>query len=428
MSAEDTIYAAATAPGKAGIAILRLSGAASEAVLTRLGVAAGPARGMRLSTLHDASGEVLDEALVLRFAEGASYTGERSAELHLHGSPAVMQAVTGAIEATGLARMARPGEFTRRALENGRIDLVQAEGLADLIDAETEAQRRQAFAVLAGNASATVASWRSDLLRAMALLEATIDFADEDVPEDVRPEVASLIARVGDGLVDELAGAARAMRVRSGFEVALVGSPNVGKSSLINYLSRSDAAIVSEIAGTTRDVLEVRLDLGGLPVTMLDMAGLRATDDPIEGLGIAKAIRRADGADLRVFLEDGSDDEGLVERRSGDVVRRTKVDIRGGSGISVVSGAGIDDFLAEISDRLTSRASNGVGGLSRRATDVLAGASAALDGLRDGDGHRGSEVVVEQLREVVNRLDILVGSIEADDVLDVVFRTFCLGK
>ena len=428
MAAKDTIYAAATAPGKAGIAILRLSGTESEAILTSLGVAVGPERGMRLSRLHDASGEVLDEALVLRFAEGASYTGERSAELHLHGSPAVMQAVTGAIEATGLARLARPGEFTRRALEGGRIDLVQAEGLADLIDAETEAQRRQAFAILAGDASTTVALWRADLLRAMALLEATIDFADEDVPEDVGPEVASLIARVGDGLARELAGAARASRVRSGFEIALVGSPNVGKSSLINYLSRSDAAIVSKIAGTTRDVLEVRLDVGGLPVTMLDMAGLRATDDPIEGLGVAKAIRRAGDADLRVFLVDGPDDEGLVERRSGDVVRRTKIDIRGGSGISVVSGDGIDDLLQEISDRLTGGASNASSGLSRRGTDVLAGASVVLEGLRHGGGHGGSEVTVERLRDVVDRLDILVGSIDVEDVLDVVFRSFCLGK
>ena len=355
---EDTIFAQATARGKAGVAIVRLSGPNAIAVLEALGGTAPSPRSSRLCRLTDASGDVLDQALVLRFAAGASFTGEDVVELHLHGSMAVVRAVLRSIEATGLARSAEPGEFTRRALLNDRLDISRVQGLGDLIEAETEAQRRQAMRVFSGAMAEAVAGWRANLLRATALLEATIDFADEDVPVDVRPEVRSLLDTVARSLRTEVAGAEIAGRLRAGFEVALVGPPNVGKSSLLNRLTRHDAAIVSDRAGTTRDVIEVRLDVGGLPVTFLDMAGLRETDDAIEALGIEMALRRARDADLRLFLVEGDTPETtLLERSNSDLVVRTKTDLHGGSGVSSVTGDGVDALLRVIESALSTHAS-----------------------------------------------------------------------
>ena len=302
----DTIFALASARGKAGVAVLRLSGPASWDAVLRLTPSLPAPRTAGLRRLV-ADGEYLDEALVLTFTEGASFTGEQAAELHLHGATATVAAVLRVLGDMPGLRQAGPGEFTRRALENGNLDLAQVEGLADLIEAETEAQRKQALRVLSGEIGARAQGWRKGLIRAAALLEATIDFADEDVPVDVTPEVRTLIADVMTTLRAELAGYGASERIRDGYEVAIVGRPNAGKSTLLNALAGREAAITSEFAGTTRDIIEVRMDLGGLPVTVLDTAGLREAEDAVEAIGVSRALDRAEKADLRVFLLDGAD-------------------------------------------------------------------------------------------------------------------------
>ncbi|MCK4712193.1 MAG: tRNA uridine-5-carboxymethylaminomethyl(34) synthesis GTPase MnmE, partial [Marinosulfonomonas sp.] len=268
----DTIYALATALGKSGVAVIRLSGPLAFSAAKTLAGSLPEPRVAGLRSLCDADGVLLDQALVLTFAQGHSFTGEDVAELHLHGGPATIKAVLQTLGDIDGLRLADPGEFTRRALENGCLDLAQIEGLSDLLEAETEAQRKQALRVFSGALGDKAEGWRTDLIRAAALLEATIDFADEDVPVDVTPEVSMLLDSVMTALAKEAAGVQITERIRDGFEVAIVGAPNVGKSSLLNRLAGRDAAITSEIAGTTRDVIEVRMDLNGLPVTILDTA------------------------------------------------------------------------------------------------------------------------------------------------------------
>ncbi len=275
----ETIFALASARGKAGVAVFRISGpqalAAGEVLVGHL---PAPHRaGLRRIV---ADGEVIDDGLVLVFPQGESFTGEPVVELQVHGSVAVAAALGRVLSAMPGLRLAEPGEFTRRALANGRLDLAQVEGLADLIDAETEAQRRQAERVLQGAVAERVAEWRKLLVRVTALVEATIDFADEDVPVNVAPEVEALLDRLGGELRREIAGSRVAERVRDGFEVAIVGAPNTGKSTLLNALAGREAALTSEVAGTTRDVIEVRMDLDGVPVTLLDTAGLHELGRP----------------------------------------------------------------------------------------------------------------------------------------------------
>lgn len=426
----DTIFALASARGKAGVAVIRLSGPSAHWAVAQF-CALPPVRQAALRRLVW-NGEVLDEALVLLFAEGASFTGEPSAELQLHGSSAVVTSVLRVLSGLEGLRLAEPGEFTRRALENGRLDLAQVEGLADLIDAETEAQRRQAMRVFSGALGRRVEAWRLDLVRAAALIEATIDFADEDVPVDVTPEVRALIEKLLVALRTELAGAKAAERVRDGFEVAIVGLPNAGKSTLLNALAGREAAITSEVAGTTRDVIEVRMDISGLSVTLLDTAGLRESSDVVERIGVERGLARARAADLRVFLQTAPDEVMMLEPEMDDIVVLGKADTTGGvdRAVSGKTGAGIDRLVGEIAERLEARAAS-AGLLIRERQRIamqraVSGLEAALDRLKLATVM--PELVAADLRISLRALEMMVGRIDVENLLDEIFSSFCIGK
>lgn len=423
----ETIYALASARGKAGVAVLRLSGPLSHGAVGQL---AGRIPEVRRATLCRLvwKGEELDQALVLTFAAGASFTGEDVAELHLHGSGAVVQAVLRALSEMDGLRLAEPGEFTRRALENGCLDLAQVEGLADLIDAETEAQRRQALRVLSGAIGARAEDWRKKLIRAAALIEATIDFADEDVPVDVTPEVLDLMDAVQADLRRESGGARAAERIRSGFEVAIIGAPNAGKSTLLNALAGREAAITSEYAGTTRDVIEVRMDMGGLAVTLLDTAGLRETEDHVERIGIRRALDRAEAADLRVFLLSETPITGIAPQHE-DIVVQGKGDLSG-SGVSGLTGQGLQDLIDAISDRLQRRVADAATITRERHRLAIERAIGALESARSAveKGPDRAEIAAAELRVAIRALEALVGRVDVENLLDEIFASFCIGK
>ncbi len=426
----DTIFALASARGKAGVAVFRLSGPLAHAAVVEL---SGPLPEVRRAALRRLvwQGEVLDEALVLVFAEGASFTGEAAAELQVHGSIAVLQAVVRALSGMAGLRQAEPGEFTRRALENGRLDLAQVEGLADLIEAETEAQRRQAQRVLSGAIGKRAEGWRQKLIRAAALNEAMIDFADEDVPVDVTPEVVALLGGLIGDLQREIDGSFVAERLRDGFEIAIIGSPNSGKSTLLNALAGREAAITSDMPGTTRDVIEVRMDLGGLPVTFLDTAGLRETGDRVERIGIERALSRAQGADLRVFLLQEPEEALLLAPDAEDLVLLGKADLRAGvEGVSGLTGQGLDVLIGRVVAVLDRRvASTGV--LTRaRHRVAMARAIEAMESARGEISRPGgrSELVAADLWVAMRALDVLVGRLDVENLLDEIFASFCIGK
>ncbi len=426
----DTIYALASARGRSGVAVIRVSGPDAFSASARLMSDLPDGRGVRV--IRDLNGAAIDEALILTFEKGASFTGEAVVEFHTHGSAAVVAALLRTLSDAGL-RLADAGEFTRRALNNGRLDLAQVEGLADLIDAETEAQRRQALRIMRGTLSDACETWRQDLVHAIALLEATIDFADEDVPVDVMPEVLTRLRRARGSMQEQVAGAAVAERIRDGFEVAILGRPNAGKSTLLNMLAGREAAITSEIAGTTRDVIEVRMDLGGLPVTLLDTAGLRDSDDQIEALGVARAKQRADDADLRIFLLDDAGLEPLgVTPLPGDIIAHGKADLAHASGLAISgkTGAGIDELLAALTTELDSRAAGATSLVRERHRLALAGGISALDRAESHieAGSEWAELAAEEMRQALRALDMLVGRVDVENVLDVIFSSFCIGK
>jgi len=431
----DTIFAPATGRGRAAIAVIRVSGPAADAALLALaGDLPEPRRAALRVLAHD--GEVLDEALVIRFAAGASFTGETSFEIQGHGGPATVAALLSALSALPGLRLAEPGEFTRRALEAGRIDLLEAEGLADLVGAETEAQRRQALRAMRGALGDAAAGWRKRLIRARALVEAVMDFADEEVPTDVTPEVSALIASVADEIAAALAGAAAAERIRDGFEVALIGAPNAGKSTLLNALARREAALTSEIAGTTRDVIEVHMDLAGLPVTLLDTAGLRETVDPVEAMGVDRARRRAEDADLRVFLQaPGSEGPAPGLLQPDDILVGSKADLGGTTvpatlRLSANTGDGLETLTALIGARLADRAAGASSVVRARHRRALEEGSAHLATAARwlGRGEDALDIAAEELRLATRALETLLGRVDAERVLDDIFAEFCLGK
>ena len=424
----NTIFALASAQGRAGVSVIRLSGPDAKEVVAKFVSNLPNNRVAGLRILIDDAGEPLDHALVLCFDGPRSFTGEDVVELHLHGSIAIVQSVLRVLGDSGLARLAEPGEFTRRALENGRMDLAQVEGLADLIESETEAQRKQALRVVTGHLGALVEQWRSSLIRAAALIEATIDFVDEDVPVDVTPEVRELLTGVKTDLIKEIAGSKVAERIRVGFEVAIVGAPNAGKSTLLNAMAGRDAAITSDIAGTTRDVIEVRMDLKGLPVTILDTAGLRDGQDSVEVIGINRALERAGDADLRIFLAD--ENEVLPLAQLPDDIRITpKADISG-SGISGLTGEGVSDLLDAIQQTLEQRSSQAGLATHERHRIAMQSTLTALDVVLPlvDLGPEHYDIAAEELRTAVRSLEALVGRIDVENLLDEIFSSFCLGK
>lgn len=430
----DTIFALASARGKAGLAVIRLSGPRAWAVGAELAGSLPPPRQTALRRLRDGSEGVLDDALVVCFAAGHSFTGEDVVEFHLHGSTAIVSAVLLVLGRRDGLRLADAGEFTRRALENGCLDLAQVEGLGDLIEAETEAQRKQAFRVFDGALGGKAEIWRHDLVRAMSLIEATIDFADEDVPVDVTPEVLDLLIRTQSSLREEAAGAKIAERIREGFEVAIVGPPNIGKSTLLNRLAGREAALTSEIAGTTRDVIEVRMDLGGLPVTILDTAGLRDTQDIVESMGVDRAIMRARQADLRVFLLPESGDPALrLTPEPDDLIVTGKADLGSAGGnlaISAKTGAGIDRLITEIRQRLEARISGAATATHLRHRLAIENAISLLDSALIGveGGPERAEFASADLLAAIRALDSLVGRVDVEHLLDEIFANFCIGK
>ena len=391
----NTIYALATPPGRSGVAVVRISGPDARAALAALTDRDLPKP--RVATLRRLIGKdelPIDDALVLWFPAPHSFTGEDVAELHLHGGPAVIAATLAALSVQQGLRLAEPGEFTRRAFDHDKLDLAQVEGIADLIAAETEMQRRQALRQAEGALSRRLETWRSDLARVLARLEAYIDFPDEDLPQQLLSSINVEIRQIADTLGRELAGHA-AERLRDGLTIAILGAPNVGKSSIINKLAQREAAIVSSIAGTTRDVIEVRMDVAGYPVTLADTAGLRATVDEIEAEGVRRALDRAEHADLKLLVFDGGswpridpetakliDDQAICVVNKADLLREPEpvaVEGRAALKLSCKTGLGLDALVAEIAVRAQGR------DVGRRGPDP----GAAPGGGRGGEGGAG---------------------------------------
>lgn len=416
----DTIYAEATPPGRGGVSIVRLSGPDARRIGEDLAGSLEQARHAYLRPLRD--GELIDTALVMRFDAGASFTGEDVVEYHLHGAPVVVRRLERALRDRG-ARLAEAGEFTRRGFLNGTISLSAAEALSDLLVAETEGQRKQAMRIVSGDLSEWSLNLREKLVRAGALVAASLDFADEDVPDAVPQEAYDLVWAVRDEIAAQIAAFPAAERLRAGFEVAIVGPPNAGKSSLLNRIAGREVALVSDQAGTTRDVLELRTDLGGLAVTFLDTAGLREAQDRVEQLGVAKARDRANQADLRVHLsEDGSAQDALWQ--DSDILVRSKADLGMGD-LSALTGAGIDTLLDQIRSKLSAKVA-GAGLLSRERH--LQAMQDAGEALALWCGPAEPELLAETVRLSSQRLSELIGRVAPDDYLDQVFSSFCIGK
>lgn len=444
----QTIYALSSAPGRAGVAVIRLSGPqAADALETLVGGNLPRPRAASLRKLKDDTGALLDEGMVLWFPAPHSFTGEDVVELQVHGGRAVLSAIFAALAKLPGLRLAEPGEFSRRAFEHGKLDLTSAEGLGDLINAETEAQRRQALRQMQGALGQLYEGWRNQLVRALAHLEADIDFPDEDLPEGVAAEVKPQIARLREEIAAHLNDRQRGERLRDGLMVAIVGAPNVGKSSLLNALAQREAAIVSDIPGTTRDVIEVHLDLGGYPVVLADTAGLRESADAIESEGVARALKRAESADLKIVVLDATrktvpaetealiDNDAIVVANKADataVLAGWEINGRRILPLSVRMNTGMAALLDLLEKEVVERIGlTGSATLTRaRHREALTDCIAALDRfLRGSERHNTSaELAAEDVRLAARALGRITGRIDVEDLLDVIFRDFCIGK
>lgn len=442
---DETIVALASAPGRAGIAVLRLSGPHVANALQVLGIESlPPARKAILRRLrHPQSRTVIDQALVIFFPAPHSFTGEDVAELHVHGSRAVVSTLLACLSTLPYIRMAEPGEYARRAFYHQKLDLAELEGLADLIDAETDAQREQALRLMEGVLSDTCESLRQRLLKTLAYAEAFLDFPDEDLPEVALLEMNTELAQVASDIQKLITRAGQAETIREGVRVALLGAPNVGKSSLLNVLAQRDMAIVTDQAGTTRDILEVRLNLRGYLVILADMAGLRDTQDPIEQEGIRRALAYAESADLRLWLRDSHNPMPLpelygLEPKPEDIVVYTKSDLPRNQAhllqtgerslhVSALTGEGVVELLHALTSHIMQRfaATESAILVRQRHVDAFGMAGGHLAAAaREGD----LTLKAEEIRLAIRAISAVIGTVGVEDILDVVFGSFCLGK
>lgn len=437
---DTTIYALSTPPGRSGVAVIRLSGPGAGGILDAIAGLPRPApRQAALRTLRAPDASIIDRALVFWFPGPKSFTGEDCAEFHVHGGPAVIEAALGALDEAG-AVPAEAGEFTRRAFENDKLDLTEAEGLADLIEAETEGQRKQALEQMSGSLRRLYEGWREELISAMASIEGEIDFPDEaDVPDALSHVAYAPLTRLVGSMQEHLSDGRRGERVRTGFSIALIGAPNAGKSSLLNRLARREAAIVTDIPGTTRDVVEVRLTMAGFPVVISDTAGLREAVDAIEAEGVRRALDRADSADLRIGVVDARSEADLLDLKGrlkdDDLLVLNKLDLApekiadGAYRLSAKSGQGVDALEARIESIVRERLSEReLPALSRaRHRRAVETAKAALERCREQLA-TAPELAGEDARLAVRALESLTGRVDVEDVLDRVFSQFCIGK
>ncbi len=481
-SDRDTIFALSSGRPPAAIAVVRISGPrAGDALKALTGKIPKPRQAAFARVRDPASGEVIDEALALWFPGPHSETGEDTAELQMHGGRAVIAATLAALARLDGLRPAEAGEFTRRAFENGKLDLTAVEGLADLVTAETEGQRRQAYRQMSGALGSRAEAWRQKLIQALALVEAGIDFSDEaDVPEDLLRPALALARELEGEIAAALADEHRGERLREGLVVAIAGPPNAGKSTLLNRIARREAAIVSPYAGTTRDVIEVHLDLNGWPVTLLDTAGIRATDDPVEMEGVRRASERAGAADLVLWVADATGQGADAKQAAGPEVWlvRNKSDLIDGSshdknwinihsndstelkgrsnkglmstanqaltqrneskfyksepsfGLSALTGAGFEPLLTALAEKAKATLAPGKSTLITRERHrrALEDTLAALRRALARPVAEREDLLAEELRIAARTLGQLTGRVDVEDILDVIFRDFCIGK
>jgi tRNA modification GTPase len=451
MSLKDTIYALSSGAGRAGVAVIRISGLKSGHLIEKLcGRSLCPRKAFLKSIVHPLTGETLDQALVLWFPSPSSFTGEDVAELHIHGGSAVIAAVMEAIGSLSGMRMAEAGEFTRRAFYNGKLDLTGIEAVSDLVDAQTEAQRKQALVQMGGGFSDVLENLRYQLIHILAYIEASIDFSDEDdVGENVNDQMLENIRLLKNEIDTLLEDGKSGERVREGLQVVIAGPPNAGKSSLLNSLAKRDVAIVSNQAGTTRDVIDVYLDLGGFPVMVCDTAGLRDIGDSVEEEGVRRARGRIDSADVILWTTDGTIAEEAYDFAidSGQYLIRVRnkcdldsieiptmtsypdIENLGVVTISARTGEGLERLMENITKIATQLQSGGERALITRARhrEALKHATGALSAVLENP-HQAVELVAENLRICARELGRITGSVDVEDLLDVIFRDFCIGK